>query len=259
MNGGVFLCVMINSFLIVISFISVIPVPKKFIPVWNSHTLRYFCVMLGIAGILFSFLWFIFWFMLCRLVMLSDILRGFMMMIFTLTLTGGLHMDGLMDTCDAVFSHRDRDTRLKILSDTHAGSFAVMGCMIIFMAGTLLFSELLSSHTHTDIITLSFIPAYSRLGMSLLLVNLPFAKKNGLAVMLGSSGNKRDNIALIIMLLLFSFFTSKIIPVIMIIFAFLWAKLCIKIFGGITGDLLGAFVELSEVIMLMGMVIMNCI
>ena len=248
---------MLNSLLIVLSFISIIPVPKKFIPVWNSQSLRYFCVMLPVAGILFSFLWFMFWFMLCRLIMLSDIFRGFMMTVFSLSLTGGLHMDGLMDTCDAIFSRRDRETRLKILSDTHAGSFAVMGCVIIFMARTLLFSELLSSHTH--ILTLSFIPAYSRLGMSLLLVNLPFAKDSGLAVMLGSSRNKRDNISLVIMLLSFTVFTSKVVPVIMILFAIMWAKLCMKIFGGITGDLLGAFVELSEVIMLMGMVIMNCI
>lgn len=240
-----------------LSFISIIPVPKKFIPVWNEHTLRYFCVMLGIAGIVFSFLWFIFWFMLCKLVMLSCLLRGFMMTVFTLTLTGGLHMDGLMDTCDALFSHRDRETCLKILSDTHAGSFAVMGCVIILMAKTLLSTEILFSGLQLN--SFAFIPAYSRLGMSFILVNLPFAKNNGLAVMLGSSRNKRDNIALVIIFLVLSLFTDKIIPVIMIIFAFLWAKLCVKIFGGITGDLLGAFVELSEVIMLTGTVIMNCI
>ena len=166
-------------------------------------------------------------------------------------------MDGLMDTCDAIFSRRDRETRLKILSDTHAGSFAVMGCMIIIMARTLLSTEILSFQVYNY--TLVFIPAYSRLGMSLLLVNLPFAKDSGLAVMLGSSRNKRDNISLVIMLMVLSLFTHKILLVIMIIFAFLWGKLCMKIFGGITGDLLGAFVELSEVIMLMGMVIMNCI
>ena len=248
---------MIDSFLVVLSFISVIPVPKKFIPVWNSHTLRYFCVMLPVAGILFSFLWLVFWYVLCRLVMLSDILRGFIMMLFTLALTGGLHIDGLMDTCDAIFSHRDRDTRLKILSDTHAGSFAVIGCVSILIARTILFSELISSHT--DNLTLSFIPVYSRLGMSLLLCNMNFAKDSGLAVMLGSSRNKRDNIALVVMLLSFMALTLKIIPVIMIIFVFMWGKLCMNIFGGVTGDLLGAFVELSEVIMLMGMVIVNCI
>lgn len=257
MNEGVFLCVMINSFLIVLSFISVIPVPKKFIPLWNSDSLRYFCVMLPVAGILFSFLWFIFWFMLCRLVMLSCLLRGFMMTVFTLALTGGLHMDGLMDTCDAIFSHRDRETRLRILSDTHAGSFAVIGCVIIIMARTLLSTEILSFQVYNY--NPAFIPVYSRLGMSLLLVNLPFAKDSGLAVMLGSSRNKRDNIALVIMLLVLSLFTHKILTVIMILSVIMWGKLCMKIFGGITGDLLGAFVELSESIMLMGTVIMNCI
>ena len=34
-----------------------------------------------------------------------------------------------------------------------------------------------------------------------------------------------------------------------------WRRMCLKLFGGITGDLLGAFVEVSEVIMLLGMVI----
>lgn len=248
---------MIDSFLVAISFISSIPVPKKFIPVWNSKTLRYFCLMLPVVGIIFAFLWFMFWFILCRLVMLSFILRGFIMMLFTLALTGGIHLDGLMDTCDAIFSHRDRETRLKILSDTHAGSFAVIGCITILMARTLLSTEIFSSGLH--LYSFAFIPVYSRLGMSLLLVNLPFAKDSGLAVMLGSSRKKRDNITLAIMLLSFMAFTSKIIPVIMVTFMFMWGKLCMKLFGGITGDLLGAFVELSEVIMLMGMVIMNCI
>ena len=95
--------------------------------------------------------------------------------------------------------------------------------------------------------------------MSLLLCNMNFAKDSGLAVMLGSSRNKRDNIALVVMLLSFMALTLKIIPVIMIIFVSMWGKLCMNIFGGVTGDLLGAFVELSEVIMLMGMVIVNCI
>lgn len=248
---------MIDSFLVVLSFISIIPVPKKIIPVWNSHTLRYFCIMLPVAGIIFGALWFVFGYVLCRLVMLSYILRGFIMCIFTLALTGGLHLDGLMDTCDAIFSHRDRETRLKILSDTHAGSFAVMGCVIILMARTLLSTEIFSSGLH--LYSFAFIPAYSRLGMSLLLVNLPFAKDSGLAVILGSSRNKRDNIFLVIMLLSFMALTSKVISVIMILCVLMWGKLCMKLFGGITGDLLGAFVELSEVIMLMGMVILNCI
>ncbi len=239
----------INSFLIVLSFISIIPAP---IPEWTPKNLRWFCVMLPIVGVIFGALWAALWSVLSW-PGLSLLLRGFMMMILTLALTGGLHLDGLMDTCDAIFSHRDRETRLKILSDTYAGSFAVMSCVIILMAKTLLFSELFA--LHTSHFTLFTIPVYSRLGMAMILNNLPFAKSNGLAVILGSSRNKRDNILLLMMFVLLSVVSIKIIPAMMILCVTIHVIICVKIFGGITGDLLGAFVEASEVIMLFGVII----
>ena len=239
----------INSFLIVLSFISIIPAP---IPEWTPKNLRYFCVMLPAVGVIFGGFWAVFWNILSW-PGLSPILRGFMMMLLTLALTGGLHLDGLMDTCDAVFSHRDRETRLKILSDTHAGSFAVMSCVIILMAKTLLFSELLTLNPNP--LTLITVPIYSRLGMSLLLNNLPFAKSGGLAVILGSSRHKRDNILLLMMFVLLSVVSIKIIPAMMILCVMLHVIICVKIFGGITGDLLGAFVESSEIIMLFGVIL----
>ena len=239
----------INSFLIVLSFMSIIPAP---IPEWTRDSLRCFCVMLPIVGVIFGLLWALLWEVLSW-PGLSPILRGFMMMLLTLALTGGLHLDGLMDTCDAVFSHRDRETRLKILSDTHAGSFAVMSCVIILMAKTLLFSELLTLNPNP--LTLITVPIYSRLGMSLLLNNLPFAKSGGLAVILGSSRHKRDNILLLMMFVLLSVVSIKIIPAMMILCVMLHVIICVKIFGGITGDLLGAFVESSEIIMLFGVIL----
>lgn len=152
-------------------------------------------------------------------------------------------MDGLMDTCDAIFSRRDRETRLKILSDTHSGSFAVMGCVIILMSKTLLFAELANPQN------IFIVPVYSRLGMGVLLNNLPFAKSDGLAVTLGKWRRRSDNFYMLIMMLLLAFVNVKVL-VIMLSCLTLWIIICVKTFGGITGDLLGAFVELSEVIML---------
>ena len=243
-----------NSFLIVLSFISIIP---AYVPSWTAENLRYFCVMLPIVGVIFGAFWLMSFHVLGMLAGLSSFLRGFMMMILTLALTGGLHLDGLMDTSDAIFSHRDRETRLRILSDTHAGSFAVMACVITLTAKTLLFSELFTQNISGYF--LCFVPIYSRLGMAVLLNNLQFAKSNGLAVILGSSRNKRDNIFLMIMFAALSIVSMKIIPAMMILCVILHVIICVKIFGGITGDLLGAFVEASEVIMLFGTVIMICI
>ncbi len=228
-----------KSLIIVMSFISVIPVPKRFIPEWNEQTLKYFCPMLAVSGLVFGLLW------QCLWLILPLRLRGFIMMLLTLALTGGLHTDGLMDTCDAVFSRRDRDTRLKILSDTHAGSFAVMGCVIILTAKTLLFTEL-PAHS-TDIF---FIPVYSRFGMAIMLNVLPFAKSNGLAVMLGASRDKRNNIFFALMSVMLFVSGGRIIACAFWVCLALWCRMCVKIFGGITGDLLGAFVEVSEAVML---------
>ena len=242
-----------SSFIIALSFISVIPIPQKIIPVWDSHTLRYFCVMLPAAGLLFSLLWLTLWHVLTLTHTLSPILRGFFMTVFTLALTGGLHLDGLMDTCDAIFSRRDRDTRLQILSDTHAGSFAVIGCVLVVLAKTLLFAELLTLN-----VSPAFVPVFSRLGMAVLLNTLPFAKSGGLAVMLGASRKKQDNVFFAAIMLLLLPFSPKTTAIVFALCFLAWRNVCLRIFGGITGDLLGAFVEVSEVFMLMGMVISEC-
>ena len=210
--------------------------------------------MLALSGIIFFLLWFSLWQIILLLHSVSSILLGFFMTLITLSLTGGLHLDGLMDSCDAIFSHRDRQTRLQILSDTHAGSFAVISCVIVILAKTLLFSELI---THS--VNPSFVPVYSRLGMALLMNNLPFAKSDGLAVMLGSSRRKSDNIFFAFIMILLCIVSPKILAFMFVICIIFWRHVCLKLFGGITGDLLGAFVEGSEVFMMLGMVIYECI
>ena len=172
------------------------------------------------------------------------------MTFFTLALTGGLHLDGLMDTCDAIFSRRDRQTRLQILSDTHAGSFAVMGCVVVVLGKTLLFAELL-----TQGVSPVLVAVYSRLGMAVLLNTLPFAKSGGLAVMLGSLRRKRDNVFFVGMFAVMWVLGGKSLSVVFGVCLVLWGVVCVRIFGGITGDLLGAFVEISEAAMMLGLVI----
>ncbi|MBQ7576919.1 MAG: adenosylcobinamide-GDP ribazoletransferase [Synergistaceae bacterium] len=240
---------MLKSLLIVCSFVSIIPVPQKFLPEWTSQNLRFFCVMLALTGIIiFSPLWMGLYILLRECVKFSGHFRGLVMTLATLALTGGLHMDGLMDTSDAIFSHRDRQTRLKILSDTHAGSFAVMACVSALMLKTFLFAEIFESD-NINFYELALIPAWSRLGMALLLNNVKFAKSGGLAVMLGTSRSSRDNFifaAVYVFLAVIDISCGVIILLSLVI----WRKVCIKIFGGITGDLLGAFVEASEIILL---------
>lgn len=45
--------------------------------------------------------------------------------------TGGIHVDGFMDTCDARGSWADKDKKLQILSDPHIGAFSVISLLIL--------------------------------------------------------------------------------------------------------------------------------
>ncbi len=48
-----------------------------------------------------------------------------------LFLTGGLHLDGLMDTADGVFSGHSREMALMIMKDSRVGSMGVMACVMV--------------------------------------------------------------------------------------------------------------------------------
>ncbi len=173
-----------------------------------------------------------------------------------LILTGGLHMDGLMDTCDALFSRRDRETRLKILSDTHVGAFAVMGCVMILILKGSLFADLFTAPEDKIPIPLFVFltPVLARLGMGLLLNTLPFARNDGLARILGASRTPQHSPLLILGALAPAMLSLwggvPWFPIVWGVFFVLWRHCCLSTFGGITGDLLGAFSELSETALL---------
>ena len=62
--------------------------------------------------------------------------EGFYAMIFVMIpvfLTGGIHLDGLLDTSDAIHSYQPRERKLEILKDSHAGAFAIITAVVYFL------------------------------------------------------------------------------------------------------------------------------
>jgi adenosylcobinamide-GDP ribazoletransferase len=62
-----------------------------------------------------------------RAVGVQPVVESSLLVVLLLGLTGGLHADGLMDTCDAAFAHASPDRRLEIMRDPRVGSFGVIG------------------------------------------------------------------------------------------------------------------------------------
>lgn len=245
----------LRSFLIACSFLTILPVPAM---EWTEDNMRPFCLAFPLVGIPIGALWGLLAFALSGW-SASPTLRGVVMALCALALTGGIHMDGLMDTCDALFSRRDREARLNILSDPHAGAFAVMGCAAALLLQSAIFAELLSAPPSAAfLLLLGTIPLWSRLGMGLLLNATPFAREDGLARTLGALRTRRHTPCLVAgaaLLAAWNFWTAGApalcLPLTECAVFLLWRRSCLTAFGGVAGDLLGTLNLLSETAMLL--------
>ncbi|MBE5892745.1 MAG: adenosylcobinamide-GDP ribazoletransferase [Lachnospiraceae bacterium] len=84
---------------------------------------------------------------------------GLAMCAFPYLLTGFIHLDGFLDVTDAICSWRDLEQRRKILKDSHVGSFAVIWCVFLLLAG---FAFLASVPAEAQSGILIFVPMISR-------------------------------------------------------------------------------------------------
>ena len=221
--------------------------------------MKFFCLMIPATGVLLGALWGGVLAPLLTLWEASPPLRGVIMTMCTLALTGGLHMDGLMDTCDALFSRQDRETRLRILSDTHTGAFAVISCVLALLLQSAVFGELLTPPLSLRrALLLSSVPVWSRLGMGIMLNSMPFARQDGLARTVGGMREGRHTVYFIAgaaLLATGNFFSGGVrglwlFAVALSIYT-VWRRTCLNTFGGLTGDLLGAFNVMTETALLL--------
>ena len=111
----------IKSLILAFSMYSRIPVPHVWIEEKDmKYTFGFFPLVGVVIGALFSG-WLIFARKFCIGTITSMCVSG----VFLLLITGGIHIDGYMDTMDAVHSYGDREKKLEILKDSHIGAFAV--------------------------------------------------------------------------------------------------------------------------------------
>lgn len=69
----------------------------------------------------------------CLLLDIEDKLMGLIVILIYLLLTGGIHLDGLADSCDGLFSNRPKARVLEIMKDSHIGTFGVIALILYFL------------------------------------------------------------------------------------------------------------------------------
>ena len=110
---------LIKALVIAVSTYSALPVPQF---EWDPDSQRFSICFLPAVGLLCGGALYG-WHALCLLLRLPAALLAAVADSLPLLITGGIHMDGYMDTSDALASHQSRQRKLEIMKDCHCGAF----------------------------------------------------------------------------------------------------------------------------------------
>ena len=245
--------VFFESLLVALSTYSAIPVPQF---EWNDRNMKYAICFFPAVGILCGgalYLWYTF----CQMLGVSGVLFAAVATGLPLLITGGIHMDGFMDTVDALASHQSRERKLEILKDSHLGAFAAIYCGVYLLTSFGLLYEL---YSQGNVKLLCLVYVLSRTLSAFCAVNLPNARKSGMLNAYTKDAVKRT-IARTMLILNVVCCGALVVmnPVIGAITAIaanfsmlIYRKITMKQFGGVTGDTSGFFLQICELSALAG-------
>lgn len=249
---------MLRAMIIAFSTYSKIPTPRFN---WKSEDMKYVMPAFPLVGGFIALVEYFAYVMLTRFET-GYILMAAVMTLIPLLLTGGIHMDGYMDTWDALCSYGDKDKKLAVLKDPHVGAFAVIHCVAYIMLTFALWHELVlritegeAEQTALYMVLSGFI--FSRILSGLFAVTFKKAKKEGMLYDVtgpGTDGVRNILISelIVFMVCILYFFRLRalllIIPAVAV--SFIYRHVSCKHFDGISGDLAGWFLQLAELSML---------
>lgn len=230
-------------FLCALTFLTRIPIPVKGIdqPEDFKKSIYFFPVVgLIIGGVLAGS-----YYLLAKIFPMP-IVAALLLFIYVL-LTGGLHLDGLIDTVDGIYGGRSREHRLEIMKDTHPGAFGVLGAVVILLIKYSIYTQL-SSNLLVILIAASVM---GRQAMVWVQIFYPYARKQGLGMLFNVYGSVplfgvTTGITMVILFLLAQI-NGLYIFLICSIILFILASWLSHLLGGLTGDTYGASCELIEI------------
>lgn len=242
------LMILFESLLVAFSTYSALPMPQF---EWNRRNMQYAICFFPVVGLVCGLV-LLGWHQLCRWQQVSELFFAAGAVILPLLLTGGIHMDGYMDTVDALSSHQPKERKLEILKDSHCGAFAILYCGIYLLAQLGLWAELYRTGVAGSLWPLFIL---SRAFSSFCAVNLPNARGSGMLCAYTENAHRwKASAAAIFFVVLGSAALACLAPLAgsaAVMGGLLGAILCIclatKEFGGVTGDICGFLLQICEI------------
>jgi len=245
-----------RAFLFSLQFLTVIPLKLARPPEVRDYAKAVFffpVVGLLLAGMLISA-------NLVLTIVYPPLLASLFLVILLTVLTGGLHLDGLADTFDALNSGKEQEAMLAVMRDSSTGVMGVLSIVSVFM---------------TKVFLLTFIPrniksfaiagmlVTSRWSMTVVLRFFKYARQQGKAREFVQNMSTPVLIAASCFAAIVSAASFGIRGIALLVVsgvvAFGFAHFAATKIGGITGDVLGAVNEISECVYLIAVYSFSCL
>lgn len=241
-------------FLIAISFLTRIPVKHKqeIKPADVGQSLLYYpLVGLLIGLILYLSLILIQWLSASLSV---DVIAAVVLIVWVL-ITGGLHLDGLADSADAwAGGLGSQQKTLDIMQDPYCGPIGVSIIVLLLLLKWTALSALIQSGSELAIIV---IPLLSRALVIALFMTTCYVRDNGLASLMAKNLPSEQSLWMVLVLAVFVYFSlANMLSILLLALTAVGIRwLMLKRIGGMTGDTIGAVIEISEGIALMAVLL----
>lgn len=250
----------LESLIIALSMYSAIPMPQV---EWQEKNMRWSLLFLPIVGLIISVFIGV-WYYLCDSTQANRVFFAVVATLLPIFISGGFHMDGFLDAADAVFSRRDRERRLEIMKDPHCGPFAVVCCGALWLITAGSWCQLLESRTLMPLACSVFI--CSRALTVCIGSKMPYASTSRLGILFAERAHSGVFAAGIVQLAIVAaalVFIQKnlaavsVFAVVSLLLVWLFCRGVKRTFGGVTGDLLGFFIQLYEGVTLTSLAVLS--
>ena len=230
-----------------LSFFTRLPVPyveyEEKLYVKGIKTIPFVGIVLGLILYLVSFVGEIF----------HPQVTAVILLLTYIFMTGGLHLDGLADTCDGVFSGRERERMLEIMKDSRIGSFGVLSMLFFFVFYAVMYQFLPREALlilpvigkSAPLISASMAEYARPSGMGQLLVDNIKAPEVAVAVLLPLVLSGATVVFGQGLLLVLVCTVATLVAELSVVMLTRWLK---KKLGGITGDTHGMVCEVSQMV-----------
>ena len=173
-------------------------------------------------------------------------------------LSGGLHLDGFIDSMDGFFSGRGRERMLAIMKDSHVGAHGVTAVVTLLVVKYSLITSVppgklwLAGLSLPPALVLA--PLLSRWAMVPALTLFPYVRREGLGTLFGAGGGRPALGVATAIAILLSWLAAGPAGVVLLFLTGLltlgWCLRVSRLLGGLTGDTYGALAEITEVFVL---------